>query len=947
MNNTGAAPPAAQAPAPGCTVATGISGVAEEDTPWMVNKFGGTSVASAEAMRMVKDIIMGQVDKRGDAGKMAVVVSAMGGKPKVTDLLLNSVSLAAAGHKAGAETVLATIRAKHAQAIEQLGLLAEDRDRIIAVVDSDLSDIRVLLKAVHLMRLEDPKMRELVSGFGEVWSSQVLCALLNENSEGRRFCFLNARRVLIVDDTPEGETMSTSPGPEIDWETSDSKLSEFLASEEALSCPTGIVITGFVASTKAGVATTLQRDGSDYSASIFGKLLQASAVQIWTDVDGVLSADPRKVPEAKVLPEVSFNEAMELAYFGAKVIHPKTMQPAVSAGVPIFIRNTFNPGFPGTRIFTSSTATKDRRRCICGFSTMDNIALLNLEGMGMAGHPGVAARLFGALQRIGISVILISQASSEHSISVAIESAGAAAAKKITEEAFAIEIKNETVAVDVISPCCIVAAVGDGMSHTTGVSGRFFEALGSASINVLAIAQGCSEKNISCVVAQQQSAKALRAVHAAFLLSHLAVSVGIVGTGTIGASLLDMLVEQREVLRTQFHLDLQIRAVANADKMFLSETPINLARWNDSQNAPPGVEEEREGMRGLGANPSEYDGGGGGGGGGRDAGCAQPLDASALVEFVRSNHLPHAVIVDCSTACGATSDHASWLSRGVHVVSSNKLASGGALGLYHTLLQARDTSPASYHYETTVGGALPVISTVQNLRSSGDEVLRIEGVLSAFLSYVFNRISPGPGSTEEPVAFSKACWEAAEQGLMDLGDVTKDLGCEDQRRVVLILGREMGLELEESDVKLEPVLDASSDNAGGGETVARVSALDVEMKRRVDDARAGGKVLRYVVSVDGIHGQEEATAGIREVDTSHPYASLEGATFCVMYKTKRMGGSAPVILQGPVGGPETVASGLLADLLRVCTSLGARDHGHRHLMKSASSFSLSGASAGK
>eukprot|EP00903_Cladosiphon_okamuranus_P016316 g15048.t1 len=917
---------------------TATTAAGARSTPWMVNKFGGTSVASAEAMLMVKDIIMGQVERRGEAGKMAVVVSAMGGKPKVTDLLLNSVSLAAAGNRAGSETVLTAIRAKHAEAIEVLGLPVEDSDRIKAVVDSDLSDIRVLLKAVHLMRHEDAKMRELVSGFGEVWSSQVMCALLNKNSEGRRFCFLNARRVLIVDDPPEGEAMATSPGPEIDWESSISKLREFLSSEEALSCPTGIVITGYVASTKAGVATTLQRDGSDYSASIFGKLLQASAVQIWTDVDGVLSADPRKVPEAKVLPEVSFNEAMDLAFFGANVLHPKTMQPAVSAGVPIFIKNTFNPNFPGTRIFTSSTATKDRRRCVCGFSTMDNIALLNLEGMGMAGHPGAAAKLFGALQRVGISVILISQASSEHSISVAIKASGGAAAKKITEEAFAMEIRSEMVAVDVISPCCIVAAVGDGMSHTTGVSGRFFEAMGSASINVLAIAQGCSERNISCVVEQRQSAKALRAAHAAFLLSHLTVSVGLVGAGTIGASLLAMLVDQTDVLRTQFHLDLQIRAVANADKMFLSETPIDLNRWNESQNAPPGVEEERQGMRGLGANPREYDDGYPGG----DAGCAQPLDVPALVDFVRSNHLPHSVIVDCSTADDMTSDHASWLSKGVHVVTSNKLASGGTLSLYHALLQARDNSPANYHYETTVGGALPVISTLQNLRSAGDEVLRIEGVLSAFLSYVFNRISPGPGSKEEPVPFSKACWEAAEQGLMDLGDVVKDLGCEDQRRVLLILGREMGLELEEADVKLEPVLDVSNDV--GGDTVARVSALDKEMKQRAEDAREKGKVIRYIISVDGVDGKEEATAGIREVDTSHAYASLEGAAFCVMYKTKRMGESSPMILQGPVGGPETVASGLLADLLRVCTSLGARDHGHRHLMKSTGSFSLSGAS---
>lgn len=911
------------------------NGSVQREMAWVVNKFGGTSVASAEAMGRVNDIITGQVRRRGKGDKMAVVVSAMGGKPKVTDMLLRSVSSAAAGDIEGSEAILSHIFMKHEKAIELLGLPGADGDRIKEFLKKNFSDIRDLLKAVSLMRHEDSQMRELVSGFGESWSSQVLCALLNHNSEGHRFMFLDARRVLIVADPPDGEVQSTSPGPEIDWPSSLSNMERILTSDEAKACPSGLVITGFVASTRKGVATTLRRDGSDYSASIFGKLLGAEAVNIWTDVDGVLSADPRKVPEAKVLPEVSFNEAMELAYFGAKVIHPKTMQPAVSAGIPLFIKNTFNPDFPGTRIFTSSTATKDRRRCVCGFSTMDNIALLNLEGMGMAGFPGVAARLFGALHRLGISVILISQASSEHSISVAIEAAKAVAAKKVASEAFAVEIRHGTVAVDVISPCCIVAAVGDGMSNTTGVSGRFFSALGSASVNVLAIAQGCSERNISCVVEQREGEKALRAVHAAFLLSHLTVSVGLVGVGMIGNSLLRMLVEQREVLRTQFGLDLQIRAVANGDKMLLSDSAIDLRRWNESLHSPPGVEEERESMFGVDDNagvgpcaPEE----------GSDVrGRAQPLDITALLNFVQTDHLPHSVIMDCSSANPATREHATWLARGVHVVSSNKLASGGALALYHELLQERDRSPASYHYETTVAGALPVISTLQNLRSAGDTVLRVEGVLSAFLSYVFNRLSPGPGSSEEPVVFSKACWEAAEKGLMDLGDVVQDLACEDQRRVGLIVGRELGLELEETDVTLEPVLmDANAEH--DGDTVARVSALDAAMRRRADEARSSGKVLRYVVSVDAREGS--ASAGIREVPTSHAFASLQGAAFCVMYQTKRMGESTPLILQGPVGGPKTVASGLLADLLRVCTSLGARDRGHRHLMKSASPFAL-------
>ncbi|CAM9469791.1 unnamed protein product [Discosporangium mesarthrocarpum] len=489
----------------------------EDGRVWAVNKFGGTSVASAVAMRRVRDIIMTQMDRRREGGKMGVVVSAMGGKPKVTDMLLLSVSRAAAGDAEGYKEVLSSIHRKHTQTINELGLPTEDKKSIVSALNSDMADLKDLLRAIALMRHENANMQELVSGYGESWSSQVLCALLNQNDVGRRFKYLNARRVLVVEEQSDG---GRSTAPEIDWPRTEENMSQHLSALDP--GVDGLVITGFVASTRDGVATTLRRDGSDYSASIFGRLLDASAVHIWTDVDGVLSADPRKVPEAKVLTEVSFNEALELAYFGAKVIHPKTMLPAVTSGIPIYIRNTFNPTFPGTRIFTSSTATKDRSRCVCGFSTMDNITLLNLEGSGMVGVPGVAATLFSALHQRGISVILIAQASSEHSISVAVSSVLAEQAAKGVREAFHLELKNGVIgSVDIIGPCCIVAAVGDGMSHTAGVAGRFFGALGRSGINVLAIAQGCTERNISCVVRQSDGARALRAVHAAFLLSHM------------------------------------------------------------------------------------------------------------------------------------------------------------------------------------------------------------------------------------------------------------------------------------------------------------------------------------------------------------------------------------------------------------------------------------------
>jgi aspartokinase/homoserine dehydrogenase 1 len=321
------------------------------------------------------------------------------------------------------------------------------------------------------------------------------------------------------------------------WDISGEKLKEIYEQEIV---PDGsklhFVITGYVASNTDGVATTLQRDGSDYSAAIMGKLLQSRSVTIWTDVDGVLSADPRRVPDAFVIPEVSYNEAMELAYFGAKVIHPKTMQPCISSSpqIPLLIRNTFNPAFRGTRIFTTSTTQTDREKSVCGFSSIENMALINVEGSGLIGVPGVAKRLFGTLESVGVNVVLISQASSEHSITFATVETQADLAKEAIEEEFEKELKQARISqVEVQAPCSIIAAVGDGMKHVAGVSGRFFSALGDAKINILAISQGCSERNISAVVFTSESTRALRAVHAAFRLSHTTVRIGLVGKSNV------------------------------------------------------------------------------------------------------------------------------------------------------------------------------------------------------------------------------------------------------------------------------------------------------------------------------------------------------------------------------------------------------------------------------
>ncbi len=817
---------------------------------WTVHKFGGTSVADASCFRRVAAIIAAE-----QRDNLAVVVSAMRG---VTDELLGLIDKAA--RREPTEAALAGLRERHERTSTEL-LGAAAAKALLAQQTADLGDVESILKALSLVRSASHRSRDLVSGFGEIWSARLMTAVLQkELGPERKVVFVNARDVLVIE---HGEM-----GPIVDWDASRPKLQAIF--------PPGFrgvaVITGYIGSDREGLPTTLGRNGSDYSASIFGALLDADEVHIWTDVDGVMSGDPRRVPEAKVIDEISYNEAMELAYFGAKVIHPQTMAPAVGRGIPIHIRNTFNPSHPGTKISASST---HREAAVKGISGVDGVALVNLEGAGMIGVPGTADRLFGSLREAAVSVMLISQGSSEHSICFAVREQSAEQVRRVVERAFAVELSQGQVQrVEVTKGCAILAVVGDDMAGLPGSAGRFFRTLGNAGINVRAIAQGASERNISAVIDAKDMTRALRAVHSSFYLSAKTVSIGVIGPGSVGSALLDQLAGAQPGLYERFNLDLRVRAIGSSKRMALDEHHIELKDWREL------------------------------------LGRGEPLELARLVDHIQADYLPHAVLIDCTANQAVADRYADWLGRGIHVITPNKRAHSGPIAYYQQLQRLSHASSTHFLYEATVGAGLPVIQTLKDLVETGDEIRSISGIFSGTLAYLFNLFD---GSRP----FSEIVREARARGYTE-PDPRDDLSGMDVARKAVILAREAGLTLELSDIAVESLAPAALANASVDEFLARLPDFDAPMVERVEAAHSKGEVLRYVAEVDV--GAGTATVALRSFAPTHPFANISLTDNIVQFVTGRYCDN-PLIVRGPGAGPAVTAAGIFADLLRLCSML--------------------------
>ncbi len=820
---------------------------------WIAHKFGGSSLADAECIGHVVELL----GRRNDEGQV-VVVSAMAG---VTDELIALTRLAAAGDE-GWRDRLGRLRDRHLDTLEALVGAADEaaRDRLV----SRFGQLEQLLSGLALMGTAPLEAVELVSGLGEVFCAELVTARFNRDAASATM--IDARDVLRVQPTP------LMVG--VDWDESNERLTAIQIEHPSQR----YVITGFVCRRRDGRVSTLGRNGSDYSGSIFARLFGAGELHIWTNVDGLLSADPAAVPQAVLLDHLSYREAFELAYFGARVLHPQALAPALEAGIPVRVRNTFRPDNPGTLIDAEgrdSTPVK-------GITSIGEMALITIEGAGMIGVPGTAERVFSALHRAEVSVAMISQSSSEHSICLVAPAADSERATTVIEQAFEQELRHGQVQrVFATGGIRILAIVGEGMTGTPGVAARLFNSLARAGVNVRAIAQGASERNISVAVDEEEAERALKAVHAGFYLSEHTLSIGLVGPGQVGRALLRQIGRAREGLLERARLDLRLRAVAGSTRMRLAadnETSLDAAALADKPWS------NRSG----------------------------PLDFERFTRQVNDDHWPHAVIIDCSASDEVAERYADWLAAGIHVVTPNKRAGSGPGERYTAIRAPVAAGRARWRYEATVGAGLPIIQTLRDLVDTGDTIRRIEGIFSGTLAYLFNRLTPD-------MSFAELVGEAHAAGYTE-PDPRDDLSGMDVARKLVIVAREMGLAIELDDIEVENLIPDPLAALEVDQFLAELGGMDAAMTERLRAARSEGCVLRHVAELDE-HGR--AAVSLRALPGDHPFAHLALTDNVVAFTTDRYCDN-PLIVQGPGAGPEVTAAGVFADLLRVASSLGAK-----------------------
>ena len=805
---------------------------------WQVYKFGGTSMKNADALEQVGNLVI-----NSDSENLIVVVSAMGG---MTDALLKF-------SQTQDSKLIEDIQSLYIETTDSLVKNDSNRLSLIEAFKEDIEEIKEIakLKDHACVSIEENE----ILGFGEIWTSKLLHAYLSALGEIET-SWLNPMDFLII----QNEDM----GANVNWSKSKKAFTHAIQDKSGK-----IIMGGFIASDIKGKSTNLGRNGSDYSASILGSLSEAESVTIWTDVDGVLTGDPRVVNKARMIEQMTYDEAIELSYFGAEVIHPKTMAPLMHKEIPLYIRNTFNPESLGTSINSQQKNT----RAVKGISTIKDIALLNLEGTGMIGVPGIVNRLGKVLQQTNVSIVLISQASSEHSICFAVRSKDAQTAADVIKQEFKDDFKNKNLsAIQIEEGCSILAIVGSGMTGTKGIAARFFNAISLSKTNVIAIAQGSSEKNISIVIKSKDMNHATSFVHDAFFNSNKQIAIGIMGYGSIGQELHKQILDEREILQERENISLDILALSNSQKMMLSEDNIDL---KSASNVTEKIEALEQ------SNTNEM-----------------------INHMLRQSAYGH-IIIDCSASDEAPDEYSNIFENGISIVTANKKGLSGNIDRYKSIMNSKNLNEADFLYETTAGAALPFVKSVSDIASSSDSIKRIEGVFSGTLAYLFN-------SYDASMSFSELVNDALQQGFTE-PDPRDDLSGMDVARKLVILAREMGLDMNVNDIHVESLVDPNHLSLSVNEYLEAMSSGDQAMNDRYQNALENNEKLSYVAQIDE---NGNASVSLKNLSSDHSFFSLKGTENIIAIHSDYYS-NYPLVLRGPGAGREVTASGLFFDLLSI------------------------------
>ena len=812
-----------------------------------VLKFGGSSVGSAENINKVVEIIK---NKKDDT-KTVVVVSALGG---ITDLLLKTAALAEANDELY-KSILKEIEDKHLDAVKEL-IPVQQQSGILSLVKKICNEVEDICNGIFLLRELSARTRDRIVSYGELLSSQIIAAKLN--AVGLITEWKDTREIIVTNSNYSMAAVDFSA-------TNKNAVAFFDTSSSSL-----FILPGFIAADKNNITTTLGRGGSDYTAAILAAAVDASVLEIWTDVSGMMTADPRLVNNIKHIPEISYQEAMELSHFGAKVIYPPTIQPVMKKGIPVWIKNTFAPAEVGTVIKNEATATGIS---IQGISSINNIVLLSLEGSGMVGIPGFSKRLFEALANASVNVILITQGSSEHSICVGIDDHASAKAKEVIDNAFAYEI--ETGKVDPIiveTQLSIVAIVGDNMKNHSGICGKMFSALGRNGVSIRAIAQGSSERNISAVISTDDVKKAINVLHEEFFeTTYKQVNLFIAGLGNVGQKFLDQLQQQKQFLLEKLRIQIRVVGIANSKKMYFNEDGIDILNWQ-----------------------SEIQKG-------------EAMNLAAFTSTLQTKNLRNSVFADITANEELATVYGDLLQKSISVVACNKVAASSPYIYYKKLKDLANEFNSQFLFETNVGAGLPIIGTLKDLLHSGDKINRIEAVLSGTLNFVFNNY-------DGTKSFASVVKQAQDEGYTE-PDPRLDLSGKDVMRKIMILARESGERMEMENISNNSFMPESCMTGSVGDFYAAMEKEEAHFKNILNAAKDAGKKLKFVASYD----KGKAAVGLQQVDEQSDFYHLYGKDNVVLFYTDRYP-EQPLVVKGAGAGAAVTASGVFADIIRAAAN---------------------------